>query len=82
MVTRIEKKMIDLALQHAISSEVKRLTKNGIEPTVEIVLKNADQRAIAILFGQGYTKEELIKTTEDIIRKQIGGKNAKDRILY
>jgi len=70
MVTRIERKMIDMALQHTIGSEVKRLTKAGIEPTVERVLKNADEKAIAILLGQGYTIEELKKTTEDIIRRQ------------
>lgn len=69
MVTGIKKKILDLTLQHAISSEVKRLIKDNIEPTVEKVLKNADERAIAMLFGQGYTKEELIKTTEDIIKE-------------
>jgi len=70
MVTRIKKKMLDQVLQHAISSEVKRLIKNGTEPTVGIVLKNADEKAIAMLLGQGYTIEELIKTTEDVIRRQ------------
>jgi len=70
MVTGIKRKMIDMALQHTIGSEVKRLTKDGIEPTVERVLKNADEKAIAMLLGQGYTIEELKKTTEDIIRRQ------------
>ena len=69
MVTGIKKKMLDLTLQHVISSEVKKLTKDSIEPTVEIVLKNADERAIAMLLGQGYTIEELKKTTEDIISR-------------
>jgi len=70
MVTGIKRKMLDITLQQAISSEVKRLIKNGIEPTVGIVLRNADERAIAMLLGQGYTIEELIKTTEDVIRRQ------------
>ena len=70
MVTGVKKKILNQVLQHVISSEVKRLIKNGIEPTVKIVLKNADQRAIAMLFGQGYTTEELIKITEDVIRRQ------------
>ena len=67
MVTGIKKRILDGVLQHVISSEVKRLIKDGIEPTPKKVLKNADERAIAMLFGQGYTKEELIKTTEDVI---------------
>ena len=70
MVTGVKKKILNQVLQHVISSEVKRLIKNGIEPTVKIVLKNADQRAIAMLSGQGYTPEELIKITEDVIRRQ------------
>jgi len=70
MVTGIERKILDKTLRHALGSEVKRLIKNDIKPTVEIVLKNADQRAIAMLFGQGYTKEELIKITEDVIKEQ------------
>ena len=44
--------------------------KNGIEPTPKGVLKNADEKAIAMLLGRGYTTEELIKTTEDVIRRQ------------
>jgi len=71
MVTGIKKKILDLALRHTISSEIKRLIKDGANPTVEIVLKNADQRAIAMLLGQGYTTEELIKITEDEIRKMV-----------
>ena len=70
MVTGIKRKMLDMTLRHAIEDEVKRLTKDGIEPTVEIVLRNADQRAIAMLLGQGYTTEELIKITENIIRRE------------
>lgn len=70
MVTGIKRKMLDMTLRQVISSEVKRLIKNDIEPTVEIVLKNADERAIAMLLGQGYTREELIKVTEDIIKEQ------------
>ena len=70
MVTGIKRKMLNMVLQHAIDSEVKRLTKDDIEPTVERVLKNADEKVIAMLLGQGYTIEELIKTTEDIIRRQ------------
>ena len=70
MVTGVKKKILNQVLQHVISSEVKRLIKNGIEPTVKIVLKNADRRAIAMLSGQGYTTEELIKITEDVIRRQ------------
>ena len=70
MVTGIKRKMLDISLRHVISSEVKRLTKNGIKPTVKIVLKNANEKAIAMLLGQGYTREELKKTTEDIIRRQ------------
>jgi hypothetical protein len=70
MVTGIKRKMLDIALQRAITSEVKRLAKDGIEPTIEIVLKNANEGAIAMLLGQGYTTEELIKTTEDTIRRQ------------
>jgi len=70
MVTGIKRKMLDIALQHAIDSEVKKLIKNNIEPTVEGVLKNADEKAIAMLLGQGYTTEELVKTTEDIIRRR------------
>jgi len=70
MVTGVKKKILNQVLQHVISSEVKRLIKNGIEPTVKIVLKNADRRAIAMLSGQGYTPEELIKITEDVIRRQ------------
>ena len=69
MVTRIEKKIVDIALRHALSSEARRLIKNNIEPTTEIVLKNADERAIAMLLGQGYTVEELIKITEDVIKE-------------
>ena len=70
MVTGLKKKILNLTLRHAISSEVERLAKDGIEPTVEKVLKNADEKAIAMLLGQGYTIEELKKTTEDIIRRQ------------
>ena len=70
MVTGLKKKVLNLVLQHTISSEVKRLKKNNIEPTAKKVLKNADERAIAMLLGQGYTIEELKKTTEDIIRRQ------------
>ena len=70
MVTGIKKKILDLTLRHVISSEVERLKKNNIEPTTERVLKNADEKAIAVLLGQGYTVEELKKTTEDVIRKQ------------
>jgi len=70
MVTGMKRKMLDMTLRHALGSEVKRFTKDGIEPTVEIVLKNADERAIAMLLGQGYTIEELKKATEDIIRRQ------------
>jgi len=70
MVTGLKRKMLNITLQHVIDSEVKRLIKNGIKPTVTIVLKNANEKAIAMLYGQGYTKEELIKTTEDIIRRQ------------
>jgi len=69
MVTGFKKKMIELTLRCAISSEVKRLKKNNIEPTIEIVLKNADERAIAVLLGQGYTVEELKKVTEDVIKE-------------
>ena len=74
MVTGIKKKILDLTLRHTISSEVERLKKNNIEPTTEIVLKNADEKAIAMLLGQGYTIEELEKITEDVIRKRIGNK--------
>ena len=70
MVTGFKKKMLDMALQHAIDSEVKRLIKNDIKPTSKRVLKNANQRAIAMLLGQGYTTKELIEATEDIIRRQ------------
>ena len=70
MVTGIKKKILDLTLRHTISSEVKRLKKNNIEPTTERVLKNADEKAIAMLLGQGYTVEELKKITEDVIRRQ------------
>ena len=70
VMTKVQKKILDMTFQHAISSEVRRLKKNNIEPTTEKVLKNADERAIAMLLGQGYTIEELIKTTEDIIRRQ------------
>ena len=42
MVTGVKKKILNQVLQHVISSEVKRLIKNGIEPTVKIVLKNAE----------------------------------------
>ena len=70
MVTGIKKKALDLVLQHEISSEVKRLTKDGIKPTAAKVLSNANERAIAMLLGQGYTTEELIKITEDVIRRQ------------
>ena len=66
----LKKKMLDLTLRHVISSEVERLKKNSIEPTPERVLKNADEKAIAMLLGQGYTTEELIKITEDVIRRQ------------
>jgi len=69
MVTGIKKRILEMTLQHAIDSKVKRLIKDGIEPTVGIVLKGADERAIAMLYGQGYTEEELIKTTEDVIRR-------------
>jgi len=69
MVTGIKRKILDMTLQHAISSEVERLKKNNIAPTTEIVLKNADRRAIAILLGQGYTIEELKKITEDVIKE-------------
>jgi len=69
-MSRIQKKTLDILLQRVLGSEVKRLIKNGIEPTVEIVLENADERAIAMLLGQGYTTEELIKITEDVIRRQ------------
>ena len=70
VMSKMQKKMLDMTLQHTLDSEVKRLIKNGIEPTVEIVLENADERAIAMLLGQGYTTEELIKITEDVIRRQ------------
>ena len=70
VMSRIQKKTLDILLQRVLGSEVKRLIKNGIEPTVEIVLENADERAIAMLLGQGYTTEELIKITEDVIRRQ------------
>ena len=70
MVTRIEKKIVDIALRHALSSEVERLKKNNIKPTTERVLKNADEKAIAVLLGQGYTTKELVKITEDVIRRQ------------
>ena len=70
MVTGFKKKILDLTLRHVISSEVERLKKNNIEPTTERVLKNADEKAIAVLLGQGYTVEELKKTTEDVIRRQ------------
>ena len=70
VMSKVQKKMLDLTLQHAISSEVKRLKKNNIEPTTEKVLKNVNERAIAMLLGQGYTVEELTKTTEDIIGRQ------------
>ena len=55
MVTGIKRKLLELTLQHVIRSEVKRLKKNNIEPTTKEVLKNADERAIAMLLGQGYT---------------------------
>ena len=70
MVTGLKKKMLEMTLRQAIGSEVKRLIKDGIKPTIKIVLKNADERAIAMLLGQGYTIEELKKITEDIIRRQ------------
>jgi len=70
VVTRIEKKIVDIALRHALSSEVERLKKNNIKPTTERVLKNADEKAIAVLLGQGYTTKELVKITEDVIRRQ------------
>ena len=73
MVTGLKKKILDGVLQHVISSEVKRLKKNSIKPTpkrvLKIVLKNADKEAIAMLLGQGYTTKELVKVTEDIIRR-------------
>jgi len=70
MVTGMKKKILDMTLRHSLDSEVKRLIKNDIKPTVAIVLKNADEKAIAMLLGQGYTVEELKKTTEDVIRRQ------------
>ena len=70
MVTGIKKRILDGVLQHVLSSEVKRLKKNSIEPTPKRVLKNANEKAIAMLLGQGYTIEELKKTTEDIIGRQ------------
>ena len=70
MVTGIKKKMLDLVLQHTISSEVKRMHKNGIKPTVERVLKNASQEVIAMLLGRGYTTEEITRVTEGVIRRQ------------
>ena len=69
MVTGLKKKILDGVLQHVISSEVKRLKKNSIKPTPKRVLKNADKEAIAMLLGQGYTTKELVKVTEDIIRR-------------
>ena len=70
MVTGLKGKILTLTLQYAISSEVRKLKKNNIKPTAKRVLKNANEKAIAMLYGQGYTKEELIKTTEEIIRRQ------------
>ena len=70
MVTGLKGKILTLTLQYAISSEVRKLKKNNIKHTAKRVLKNANEKAIAMLYGQGYTKEELIKTTEEIIRRQ------------
>jgi len=68
MVIGVKKRILDWILQYVISSEVKRLKKNNIKPTPKRVLKNADEKAIAMLLGQGYTTRELIKITEDVIR--------------
>ena len=70
MVTGLKKKILVMTLRYTISSEVRKLKKNNIKPTAKRVLKNADERAIAMLLGQGYTIEELKKITEDIIRRQ------------
>lgn len=69
MITGIKGKILNMVLRNVVSSEVKRLRKSGIEPTTAIVLENADQNAISMLYGQGYTARDLVKITEEEIRK-------------
>ena len=65
----IKNKILNMVLRSVIGSEVKKLRENGIKPTAAIVLENADKRAIALLYGQGYTARDVVKITEEVIEK-------------